>query len=32
MYDRAKRVAASAVLIGTGLCIVTAAGWLSILP
>ena len=32
MYGRARRVAASAVLIGTGLCILTAAFWLSVLP
>jgi len=32
MYGRARRVAASAVLIGTGLTILTAWGWLSILP
>ncbi|SFR42767.1 hypothetical protein SAMN04488005_1817 [Yoonia tamlensis] len=31
MYGRAKRVAASAVLIGTGLSIVTVWGWLHIL-
>ncbi len=32
MYGTAKRVAASAVLIGTAACIFTAAIWLSILP
>ena len=32
MYGVAKRVAASAVLIGTGLTILTATFWLSILP
>lgn len=32
MYGRAKRVAASAVLIATGLTILTAWGWLSLLP
>ena len=32
MYGRAQRVAASAVLIGTGACIVTAAGWITLLP
>ena len=32
MYGHAKRVAASAVLFGTVLCIVTAWGWLAILP
>jgi len=32
MYGVAKRVTASAVLIGTGLTIVTATFWLSILP
>lgn len=31
-YDRAKRVAASAVLIGTGLTIVTGTFWLAVLP
>jgi predicted permease len=32
MYDRAKRVAASSVLITTSLALVTLWGWLSILP
>ncbi len=32
MYGRARRVAASAVLIATGLTVVTAWGWLAILP
>lgn len=32
MYGRAKRIAASAVLIGTGATILTAAFWLSVLP
>lgn len=32
MYGRAKRVAASAVLIATGLTILTAWGWLTLLP
>ena len=32
MYGRARRVAASTVLIGTGLTVLTAAGWLAILP
>jgi predicted permease len=32
MYGRAKRVAASAVLVGTGLSIVTVWAWLHILP
>lgn len=32
IYGRAQRVAASAVLIGTGLCIFTAAFWLTLLP
>lgn len=32
MYGRAKRVAASAVLIGTGATILSAAFWLSVLP
>jgi predicted permease len=31
MYGRAKRVAASSVLIATGLCIVTVWGWLLVL-
>lgn len=31
-YGHARRVAASAVLIGTGACMVTAAFWLAILP
>jgi len=32
MYGRARRVAASAVLVGTGACLVTAAFWLTVLP
>lgn len=32
MYGRARRVAASAVLIATGLTILTACGWLALLP
>lgn len=32
MYDAAKRVAASSVLIGTALTILTAAVWISLLP
>jgi len=32
MYGRAKRVAASAVLFSTVLCIITVWGWLAILP
>lgn len=32
MYGRARRVAASSVLLGTGLSIVTAWGWLTLLP
>ena len=32
MYGRARRVAASAVLIGTGLTVITAWVWLSVLP
>lgn len=32
MYGSAKRVAASAVLLGTGLTVLTAWGWLHILP
>lgn len=32
MYGRARRVAASAVLIGTGTCLITAAFWLTLLP
>lgn len=32
MYGRARRVAASAVLIGTGLSVLTVWGWLAILP
>ncbi len=32
MYGSAKRVAASAVLIGTGLCILSASFWLALLP
>ncbi|WP_458790957.1 AEC family transporter [Yoonia sp. MH D7] len=32
MYGRARRVAASAVLIATGLTVITAWGWLAILP
>ena len=32
MYGRARRVAASAVLIATGLSVLTASAWLSILP
>ena len=32
MYGRARRVAASAVLIGTGASILTVWGWLAILP
>lgn len=32
LYGRAERVAASAVLMGTALCLVTAAVWLSFLP
>ncbi len=32
MYDRAKRVAASSVLIATGLSVLTAWGWLSVMP
>jgi predicted permease len=32
LYGVARRVAASAVLIGTGLTILTATVWLSILP
>jgi len=32
MYGRAKRIAASSVLLGTGLTILTAWGWLAILP
>jgi hypothetical protein len=31
MYNRAKRVAASSVLIATGLTIITAWGWLTVL-
>jgi Predicted permeases len=31
MYGRAKRVAASSVLIATGLCILTAWGWMTLL-
>jgi malonate transporter and related proteins len=31
-YGHARRVAASAVLIGTGACMVTAALWLAVLP
>ncbi|WP_370209129.1 AEC family transporter [Pararhodobacter marinus] len=31
MYGRAKRVAASSVLIATGLCMLTAWGWMSLL-
>ena len=31
MYGRAERVAASAVLLGTGLSVLTAAGWLAVL-
>ena len=32
IYGRAKRVAASAVLIGTALTVLTATGWLLVLP
>jgi hypothetical protein len=32
LYGAAQRVSASAVLIGTGFCILTAWGWLHILP
>ena len=32
MYDRAKRVAASSVLLATALSILTAWGWLAVLP
>lgn len=32
MYGRARRVAASAVLIGTGVTVLTATFWLSVLP
>jgi malonate transporter len=32
MYGRAMRVAATTVLVATGLTIITASGWLSILP
>ncbi|MBN9887439.1 AEC family transporter [Salipiger abyssi] len=32
MYGRAKRVAASSVLIGTALCVVTSWVWLQVLP
>ena len=32
MYGKAQRVAASAVLIGTGLSLITVWGWLAILP
>ena len=32
MYGKARRVAASAVLIGTALCILTVWGWLAVLP
>lgn len=32
MYGRARRVAASAVLVATGLTVATAWGWLAILP
>lgn len=32
MYGRARRVAASAVLFGTGLTMLTAWGWLAVLP
>ncbi len=32
MYDRAKRVAASSVLLATGLSVLTAWGWLAVLP
>ncbi|MGR3794187.1 AEC family transporter [Vannielia sp. SX4] len=32
MYDRAKRVAATAVLFATGLTMLTAWGWLTLLP
>jgi hypothetical protein len=32
MYGHAKRVAASSVLIATGLTVLTAWGWLQILP
>lgn len=32
MYDAAKRVAASSVLLGTALCILTSAMWISFLP
>ncbi|MDF1873027.1 AEC family transporter [Vannielia sp.] len=32
MYSRAKRVAASAVLLATGLTMLTALGWLTLLP
>jgi malonate transporter len=32
MYGRARRVAASAVLIATGVSILTVWGWLAILP
>jgi predicted permease len=32
MYGRAKRVAASSVLVATALSVVTAWVWLSILP
>ena len=30
MYGRARRVAASSVLIGTGLCVLTAWGWMAV--
>ena len=32
IYGRARRVAASAVLLSTGLCILTLWGWLALLP
>ena len=32
MYGAARRVAASAVLIGTGLCILSASFWIAVLP
>ncbi|MDA1154925.1 MAG: AEC family transporter, partial [Proteobacteria bacterium] len=32
MYGRARRVAASSVLLATGLSILTVWGWLAVLP
>jgi predicted permease len=32
LYGRAQRVAAATVLIGTGLCVLTAWGWIGLLP